>query len=208
MITVGGRTFTVNQEADTPPPAVCEYSVAPIEFNPCLSVPFNLTATLTTQPGCTWTAASGASWITVTGGQSGSGSGTISFTVTDNYDAPRHGVVMVRWPTVTAGQNLQIFQAGCHYAVSTSTISMVAGGGTGQFNVIQASDPITCGGPTQSACRWTAVSDVPWITITTSMPQAGDNPVMFSVAANPGTAARTGRIIVRDQVVQITQSGQ
>jgi hypothetical protein len=40
------------------------------------------------------------------------------------------------------------------------------------------------------------------------MPQAGDNPVMFSVAANPGTAARTGRIIVRDQVVQITQSGQ
>jgi hypothetical protein len=49
---------------------------------------------------------------------------------------------------------------------------------------------------------------VPWITITTSMPQAGDNPVGFTVAANPGPSARTGRITVRDKVVQITQSGQ
>jgi hypothetical protein len=39
------------------------------------------------------------------------------------------------------------------------------------------------------------------------MPQAGDNPVSFSVQSNPG-AARTGRITVRDKVVQITQSAQ
>ena len=115
---------------------------------------------------------------------------------------------MVRWPTATAGQNTQVSQAGCNYAVSTSSISLAAVGGTGQFNVIQASDPITCGGPLQDACRWTAQADVPWITITTSMPQAGDNPVGFTVAANPGTSPRTGRITVRDKVVQITQSGQ
>ena len=115
---------------------------------------------------------------------------------------------MVRWPTATAGQNTQVSQAGCNYAVSTSSISLAAVGGTGQFNVIQASDPITCGGPLQDACRWTAQADVPWITITTSMPQAGDNPVGFTVTANPGTSPRTGRITVRDKVVQITQSGQ
>jgi hypothetical protein len=49
---------------------------------------------------------------------------------------------------------------------------------------------------------------VPWITVTTTMPQAGDNPVAFTVAANTGGATRTGRITVRDKVVQITQSGQ
>lgn len=207
-IAVGARTFTVNQAGDPPAPPACEYSVTPIEFTPCMSVPYNLTATITTQEGCSWTAASGASWITVTGGQSGSGSGVVSFTVSDNWDPPRHGVVMVRWPTQTAGQNLQVAQAGCYYAVSTSAISIAAAGGTGRFDVIQQSDPNTCGGATQDRCRWTAEADVPWITVTTSMPQAGDNPVNFTVAANPTTTARTGRITVRDKVVQITQSGQ
>jgi hypothetical protein len=206
-IAAGTRTFTVNQSGDTPAP-VCEYSVTPIEFTPCMSVPNNLTATVTTQQGCGWTATSGASWITVTGGQSGSGPGVVSFTVSDNWDPPRRGVVMVRWPTVTAGQNLQVAQAGCYYAVSTTAISVAAAGGTGQFNVIQQSDPNTCGGATQDRCRWTAQSDVPWITITTTMPQAGDNPVSFTIAVNPGSTARTGRVTVRDKVVQVTQSGQ
>jgi hypothetical protein len=206
-IAVGNRAFTVEQSGETVAPA-CEYSVAPINFSPCMSVPSTLTTTISTQPGCTWTASSGAPWLNVIGGQSGTGSGVISFTVAENWDAPRQGVVMVRWPTVTAGQNLQVSQAGCSYAVSTASISVAAAGGLSEFNVIQASDPITCGGPLQNACRWAAEADVPWITITTSMPQAGDNPVRFTVAPNPGTAPRTGRITVRDKVVQITQSGQ
>jgi hypothetical protein len=101
-----------------------------------------------------------------------------------------------------------VAQAGCYYAVSTASISIAAAGGSGQFNVIQQSDPIQCGGATQDRCLWTAQADVPWITVTSSMPQAGDNPVSFTVAANPGPSARTGRITVRDKVVQITQSGQ
>ena len=207
-ISVGARTFTVNQAGDPPAPSTCEYAVVPIEFTPCMSVPYTLTSTITTQQGCTWTASSGAPWITVTGGQSGNGPGVVSFTVSDNWEAPRHAVVMIRWPTVTAGQNLQVSQAGCYYAVSTTAITIAAGGGTGRFDVIQQSDPNTCGGATQNACRWTAQADVPWITVTSPMPQAGDNPVAFTVAANTGGAPRTGRITVRDKVVHITQSGQ
>ena len=207
-ITVGERAFTVNQSGDTPAPPVCEYSVTPIEFAPCMAVPYNLTATITTQQGCTWTASPGASWITVTGGQSGSGSGVISFMVSENWESPRHGVVMVRWPTASAGQNLQVAQAGCRYAVSATSVSIAAPGGSGRFDVIQQSDPYTCGGATQDACRWTATSSVPWITVTTSMPQMGDNPVSFTVAPNDSTSPRTGTVTVRDQVVQITQSGR
>jgi hypothetical protein len=51
------------------------------------------------------------------------------------------------------------------------------------------------------------VSDVPWIVVTTSMPQAGDGPVAFTVAANPTPSSRMGRITVRDKVVVVTQSG-
>jgi hypothetical protein len=40
------------------------------------------------------------------------------------------------------------------------------------------------------------------------MPRAGDNPVAFAVAANDSTTPRTGRIVVRDQVVTVTQAGK
>ena len=115
---------------------------------------------------------------------------------------------MVRWPTPTAGQNIRVVQAGCRYAVSRSTFDFAATGGSGAFDVIQQSEPNTCGGPTQDRCVWTAASDVPWITITSSMPRAGDNPVAFVVATNDSVTSRVGRIIVRDKVVVITQAGR
>ena len=205
-ITVGNRTFTVTQAGD-PPAAACEYSVTPIEFTPCMSVPFDMTATVTTQQGCSWTAEPDASWITVTGGHSKTGSGVITFRVSDNWDVPRQSVVKVRWPTETAGQNLQVRQAGCRYAVTANTITIAATGGPGRFDVIQSSDPNSCGGPLQNACIWTAEANVPWITVTTSMPQAGDNPVSFTVAPNSSGAARSGTIRVRDKVVTVAQAG-
>jgi hypothetical protein len=203
-ISVAGRTFTVTQRGDA---GACDYAVSPIEFEPCMSVSSDLTATVTAEPGCAWTAAAGASWISVVGGQSGVGSGTVRFRVSDNWNAPRQSVVMVRWPTPTAGQNLQVMQAGCRYAVSATSIAVPAGGGAQRFDVVQSSDPISCGGPLQNACVWSAVSSVSWITITSAMPRVGDNPVSFTVAANATGAARSGTIRVRDRVVTVTQAG-
>jgi hypothetical protein len=145
--------------------------------------------------------------LSVTSGASGAGNGSISIAYTDNYDAPRESVVMVRWPTPTAGQNVHVAQAGCRYGVSRKAIDVDAAGGTASFDVLQQSDPTTCGGATQDRCIWTAVSNAPWITITSSMPRAGDNPVSFAVAPNTSTSSRTGTIVVRDQVVTITQKG-
>ena len=202
-ISVANRTFTISQAGDT---GSCDYLVQPVDVSACMTSP-ERSVTVTTQAGCTWTATASDSWITLPGGQSGVGSGVITFRLSDNYTDPRQGLVMVRWPTPTAGQNVRISQAGCHYAVSTSAIDVPVAGGPGKFDVIQASDPNSCGGPLQDACPWTATSDVPWITITTSMPQRGDNPVSFTVAPNGTGAARTGRITVRDKVVVVTQAG-
>jgi len=203
-IIVNERTFTVIQAAE---PVDCEYSVSPVDFTPCMAFTSDMTALVTTQATCSWTASPTASWITVTGGQSGNGTGVITFHVSENWDPPRQGIVEVRWPTVTAGQNLRVMQAGCYYAVSTSAISVGAAGGTARFEVIQSSDPIGCGGPLQNACLWTAVSHASWITITSSMPRTGDDPVNFVVAPNGTGSARTGTIVVRDKVVTITQAG-
>ena len=202
-IAVADRVFSVTQPGDID---ACQYSVAPVEFSPCMSVSGLLMSTITTQPGCPWTASPDVSWISLTNGQSGSGSGAISFDVSDNWDPPRLGILKVRWPTPTQGQNLRISQAGCYYAVSNATFSFTSAGGSATFDVIQQSEPNTCGGPLQNACLWTAQSDAPWITVTTSMPRRGDERVSFSVAPNGG-ASRTGTIVVRDKVVRITQAG-
>jgi hypothetical protein len=203
-ITAGGRTFTISQSGDT---GICEYRVAPVDLSPCMAAS-RVTTTIVTDAACPWTVASDAAWMSIASGGSGTGSATISINVTDNYDAPRAGIVMVRWPTPTAGQNVRVSQAGCHYAVSTAAISVVAVGGAARFDVYQQSEPLTCGGPLQNGCVWTAQADVPWITVTTSMPQAGDNPVQLTIAANDSTAARSGNVRVRDQVVRITQAGK
>ena len=203
-ISVADRVFAVRQVGDI---GGCQYSVAPVDFGPCMPGG-SVTATLTTQASCPWTATPDASWLTLPSGTSGSGSGVITITFPDNYDAPRQGIVMVRWPTPTAGQNIRVAQAGCLYAVSRSAFSFTSSGGPGSFDVIQQSEPNTCGGATQDRCVWTAQSDVPWITITGSMPRSGDNPVAFTVATNDGSASRVGTITVRDKVVVITQAGR
>ena len=201
-ISIGDRTFSVTQTGDF---GACEYSVAPVQLSACMASPSTLSTTIITSATCSWTVASDSSWISLQGGASGTGSSTISFTLAPNFDAARTGKVMVRWPTPTAGQNVVVSQAGCHYAVSVGSISITAAGGTSQFDVIQESDPMECGGPLQNACQWTATASVPWITVTTSMPQAGDNPVHFTVAPNGTGAPRTGTITVRDKTVTINQ---
>jgi Viral BACON domain/Putative binding domain, N-terminal len=203
-IAVADKTFSVRQSGAV---SACDYSVAPVTFNPCMPGG-TATATLTTQAGCSWTATSDVAWLGVPSGSSGIGPGTITITFSDNYDSPREGIVMVRWPTLTAGQNLRVAQAGCLYGVSRSAFSFESAGGTGTFDVLQQSEPIMCGGATQDRCVWTARSDVPWITITSSMPRSGDNPVAFAVAANPNPTSRTANITVQGKVVAITQAGR
>jgi hypothetical protein len=201
-ITVADKTFTVRQGGDI---GVCQYSVAPVTFNPCMPAG-TVTTTVTTQTGCSWTVTSNVPWLTVPTASSGSGTAVITLAFSDNYDAPREGIAMVRWPTPTAGQNVHLSQAGCVYTLSQSAFSFTANLGSGSFDVIQQSQPLSCGGATQDRCIWTAVADVPWIVVNTPMPQAGDGRVTFSVAANTSGASRAGRITVRDKIVTITQS--
>jgi len=144
--------------------------------------------------------------LSLPNGKSGKGSGTIAIAFSDNYDAPREGVVMVRWPTPTAGQNIHVEQAGCLYGVSQSAFTFTSASANDRFTVFQESQPNSCGGPLQDQCVWTARSNVSWITVTGSMPRQGDNPVSFKVSANTGTTSRNGKITVKDKVVAVTQA--
>jgi uncharacterized protein (TIGR03437 family) len=86
--------------------------------------------------------------------------------------------------------------AGCTFALSSTSQSIAANGGTGSVTVTS---------PTN--CNWTAASNVDWITLTSGASGSGNGAVNYSVAANTSTNSRTGTITIAGQTFTITQTG-
>jgi hypothetical protein len=149
--------------------------------------------TVTSPAGCAWTAVSHASWITVTEGASGTGNGTVSYSVAPNpTGATRTGTITI------AGQTLTVTQTGitCSYTVSPTSVSLDASAATGTVSVGAA-----------AGCTWTAVSNDGWMTVTAGNAGSGDGTASYSVAANSSPSPRTGSLTVAGQGVAISQEG-
>jgi len=146
---------------------------------------------ISSAPGCAWTAASTASWISVLPPASGEGEGALRFSVAPN-SAPqaRTGAIAI------GGQLFSVTQQGaaCTYSLSVSSVSVPAAGGGGSVQV-------------NTACSWTASSSDAWITVTSGGRGTGDGTVNFAVAANPETSPRTGTITIGDQTLTVIQAG-
>ena len=122
-ITIGGQTFSVNQAA-----SACTYALLPTSQSVVAGGGTGST-TVTTLAGCAWTGVSNnTGWLTVTGGASGSGTGTVAFSASANpTTSARTGTITI------AGQTFSVNQAAaaCTYALLPTSQSVVAGGGTG-----------------------------------------------------------------------------
>ena len=149
------------------------------------------TVDVTSNAGCTWTAVSNDSWITVTSGSSGGGNGTVSFTVAANTGEARSGTITIAGNTFTVNQ-----ASDCSFDISPSNQDFTAAGGTGSF-VLTASN---------SSCSWTATASDNWIMITSSTTGSGSSTINFSVAANSGSP-RSGTIMVGGQTFTVNQAG-
>jgi len=96
-VTIAGHTFTVTQGNG------CTYVLSSngVSVNESGGTrSFNITSGV----GCTWTVVSNVSWITITSGSSGSGNGTITFTVQANGGEIRSGNITVGGQTFTVTQ--------------------------------------------------------------------------------------------------------
>jgi hypothetical protein len=148
---------------------------------------------LSTNSGCAWTATSNDSWITITSGASGNGSGFVEFSVTSTSGPARNGTLTI------AGQTFTVHQAAaaapCSYTISPTSVTLLASGGSG-INVSVS----TTGG-----CAWTATSNALWITITSGASGSGNGSVTFSVATNSSGAARTGTLTIAGQTFTVQQ---
>ena len=169
----------------------CTYSINPTSASVGSAASTGSFA-VTAAAGCMWSAASNApAWLTTT--SSGSGNGTVSYSVTANTaTTSRTGAITI------GGQTFTVTQAAttpCTYSLSPTTASVGSGASSGSFNV-------TAG----SGCTWTATSNnTDWITTTSS--GAGPGTVNYSVAANTSTSSRTGSITVSGQTFTVTQAG-
>jgi C1A family cysteine protease len=96
----GYWTIAYNQEE------TCTYSISPTKQ----SFPAkggSGTINVTTDTNCSWTAVSNASWITINSGSSGTGNGSVEYTVSQNETRKR------RTGTITvAGQRFTVTQSG------------------------------------------------------------------------------------------------
>ena len=96
---VQSRAFTLQFQAGS----ACTYSLSQSTVN--VSDPASSgTVTVNTAPGCAWTAASNVSWITVTGGNSGTGNGVVTYSVATNTGAARTGTLTIAGVTYTVNQ--------------------------------------------------------------------------------------------------------
>jgi uncharacterized protein (TIGR03437 family) len=179
--------FLLLAAAVLPSFAACTFTLSPMSasfgFNSNDGV-INVTASAS---DCVRTASSNTSWITISFGQSGTGSGTVGYTVSQNNTfVSRSGSLTV------AGNIFNITQAAapCTYALSPGSGSVPAAGGSGSFNVT-------------TGCAWTATSNADWIS--TSDSGTGSGTIHYTAAANTLSTSRSGSISVGTQTFTVTQ---
>ena len=83
---------------------------------------------------------------------------------------------------------------GCDFILSTAYSTFAPSGGDKSVNLAVAN----------AECAWTAVSNVPWVTITSGNSGTGNGTVQYSVGPNSG-AVRTGTITIAGQAFTVIQ---
>lgn len=90
----------------------------------------------------------------------------------------------------------QITSCGFFGLTPPFSASFPAAGGAGRIDVHAT-----------TGCGWTAVSESAWIAVTSGAIGSGDGAVAYSVAANPGAAAREGTLRIGGKEFAVEQAG-
>lgn len=179
-----------------PPPATCTFSISPTSNSTAAAAGTTGAVSVTTQSGCAWTAAvsSTATFITINSGTSGTGSGTVEYSVAmNNTTSQRSGTVAIAGQTFTLTQ----LAATCTYAISPGSATPGIAGGSATVTV--TTNLTTCG--------WTATASAPFVTINAGASGTGTGTVGYTVAPNSGVSFRQGTLTIAGQAFTVTQSG-
>ncbi|MBL8229255.1 MAG: hypothetical protein JNL98_12285 [Bryobacterales bacterium] len=149
--------------------------------------------TVTTGAGCGWQAASSAPFARITSSATGLGNGTISFTVDANTTGiPRSARLSIGDQTLVVNQS----GSGCLPSLMPASANIGAPASTGTITLTLPA----------SNCAWTAIGNVPWISVTPAS-GSGAGSISFSASANGSATGRSGTITVAGLTFAISQAG-
>ena len=177
---------TPTPPAPTPPP--CTYQVTPMTVNDVLFSGEAKQIEVTTQAGCTWSAASAVTWVAVSSPTSNTGSGRVELMVAENTAGARSATLLIAGVTVTLTQQSR---PACGYTISPNSYSVSSEGGSVDVTV-----------STTSGCEWTVTGSPAWVSANPNK-LTGAGITTITVQTNIGAARSTTlRIAARDFVVQ------
>jgi probable HAF family extracellular repeat protein len=184
-ISIGGKTITINQSG-----LDCVYNLSP--SNQTVSPDGgDHQLTISTMPGCNWSATTNSpDWIYFPSAR-GSGSGQISFSAFTYYGStPRTATITV------GGQIVHVRQEPCGFTIPYARSNFYKTGGSGIARI----------NSNGYYCEWTASSNAAWITLNPESTYGeGNGFVDFTVAANTGSSSRTGTITIGNHTFTVTQ---
>lgn len=138
----------------------------------------------------TWTAEKNVSWITITPRTTGTAGQSCIYVVNSNFSADtRQGIITL------AGKTHTVTQTGYNATLSPTSATINLMGGTRTVDV-----------NTSAGVSWTALSNVPWITVGTPS-GVGSGTVTYAVANYTGVTTRTGTLIIGSQTFTVSQTG-
>ena len=185
-ILVGGEPFQINQQAPS-----CYFTLSENSANVEVSGGTGSFGVTASSPSCTWTAtSSNTSLASVTSGASGTGNGTVSYSVPANTGG-------AQTPTITIGNPsggsavFTVNQASafaCTFVLSQNSLAPPSSTNPSSTEIpaTGASGLVTVNASFPS-CKWTAASNDPTsIVLNGSVSGTGNGVVDYVVEANPG----------------------
>ncbi len=169
-LSTGEQGFSITQ-----PSVACSYSLAPTSVN----VPATQTTgsfSIIAPAGCPWSVNSNSGFVSASG--SGTGNGTISYTVMPNSETDRVATISV------GGQTFTINQAGqnCTFTISPTVIAV------GRQQSIR-----TISVNTQPGCIWTATASQTWLELQNTS-GTGTGTITFRILAQTEPQPRSANI--------------
>ncbi len=183
---IGDEYFLVKQHA-----IECTFSLTPTNRFHGFGAASN-TFKVTTKSGCAWQVVNTNSWIVITNGTSGVGTGTVSYIIAANRVADRRsGNVVVGDEIFTVNQ----WGTNCDLVLNVASRTHTANSETGTVSV-----------STANGCAWEVDNTNAWISFT-AVRSTNTGSLTYIVPANPNLSSRVGIVLVNGQPFTITQQG-
>jgi hypothetical protein len=126
--------------------------------------------------GCAWAAASGASWLRLTGATAGSGPGVIQFALDTNWSSARTTTILA------GGQTAVVNQSSGYVPPESCAVSLNLT--SSWFPTDRGSYALDLGSPAN--CAWTASTNVSWIRLNITS-GTGPATLRYTMEANTGS---------------------